>query len=259
MGTPRHAARYDVPVAIRLVALALALAFVGAGPARAAEVDISWDRDLAFEWDRASYERTLAAVVRTSHDDVAAWLGWPLGRRLGVHVLTRARYEAQFGSDAAWSRGAHYHRGAIYVNGGARLDGAFEGLMVHETAHAFLDHLGTGGRLPTWVNEGIAEKLGLRRRGQERLTTGQVGELEDALEHRRLTPLPARGLGSRFGYLQSFAAVLYLEQRFGKESLLRVVRRTLERGPFEQALDAELRVTVGDLEEGFRAWVDHLQ
>jgi hypothetical protein len=244
----------------RSVALA-ALAALLAAPrgASAADVNVSWDRDLAFEWDRASYERTLGALVRSSHDEVAAWLGWTLPRRLDVHVLTRARYEAQFGSDAAWSRGAHYHRGAIYVNGGARLDGGFEGLMVHETVHAFLDHAGTAARLPTWVNEGIAERLGYRRRGQESLTTTQVGQLEDGLEHRLLTPLPARGSPSRFGYLQSFASILYFEQKHGKEQLLRIVRRTLEKGSFEEALDAELRLSVAQLEEGFRYWVDHLQ
>lgn len=241
------------------LAAAAALAALLAAPASAADVDISWDRDLAFEWDRASYEKTLGELVRSSHGEVSAWLGWTLARRLEVHVLTRARYEARFGSDAAWSRGAHYQGGAIYVNGGARLDGAFEGLIVHETTHAFLDHAGTVGRLPTWVNEGIAERLGYRRRGQESLTTTQVSQLEDALDHRFLTPLPARGPPSRFGYLQSFASVLWFEQKFGKDQLVRIVRRTLEKGSFDEALDAELRLSVAQLEDGFRYWVDHLQ
>jgi len=230
-----------------------------AARASAADVDIEWDPDLAFEWDRATYEKTLADIVRSSHDDVAAWLGWKLERKLQVHVISKARYEAQFGSAAAWTRGAHYQSGAIYVNGGARLDGWFQGLMVHETTHAFLDHRGTGGRLPSWVNEGIAERLGYRRRGQEALATTQIGQLEDGLEHRLLTPLPAHGVASPFTYLQSFAAILYLEQKYGKPELLQVVRRTLERDQFEKALDAELRLTVAQLEEGFRYWVDHLQ
>jgi hypothetical protein len=109
------------------------------------------------------------------------------------------------------------------------------------------------------VNEGIAERLGFGRRGQEALATNQVGQLEDALEHRLLTPLPPRGPLSRFGYLQGFASILYLEQKYGKDLLLRVVRRTLERDSFERALDAELRLSIAQIEEGFRCWVDHLQ
>jgi hypothetical protein len=242
-----------------MATLAAAGALLLAVPARAANVEISWDRDVAFEWDRDNYEKTLGAIVRSSHDEVSAWLGWPLSRPLHVHVLTRARYEAQFGSAAAGSLGAHYSGGAIWVNGGARLNGWFEGLMVHETTHAFLDDRGTGARLPTWVNEGLAERLGYRRQGQQSLTTTQVTQLEDGLEHRLLTPLPVRGQLSRFGYLQSFASILYLEQKLGKEQLLRIVRRTMEKDTFEQALDAEARLSIGQLEEGFRYWVDHLQ
>ena len=238
---------------------AVAVALLVAVPARASNVEISWDRDLAFEWDRDNYEKTLGTIVRSSHDEVAAWLGWTLSRNLQVHVLSRARYEARFGTDAAWNRGAHYSGGAIWVNGGARLDGWFEGMMVHETTHAFLDHRGSGGRLPAWLNEGIAERLGYRRRGQQSLTTTQVTQLEDGLEHRLLTPLPVRGPLSQFGYLQGFASILYLEQKLGKEQLLRIVRRTLETDPFDRALDAEVRLSVGQLEEGFRYWVDHLQ
>lgn len=239
--------------------LAAALALSLAARAHAAEVEIDWDRDLAFEWDRANYERTLTEYVAGAQDEVASWLGWTLDRKLRVHVITKARYEAQFGSQAAWSQGAHYHAGAIYVNGGARLDGWFQGMVVHETTHAFLDHRGTGARLPTWLNEGLAMRLGLRRRGQEALTTTQVGQLEDALEHGGLTPLPTRGVVSQFTYLQGFAAILYLEQKVGKTELLQLVRRTLERDRFETALDSVLRLTIPQVEEGFRHWVDHLQ
>jgi hypothetical protein len=37
-------------------------------------------------------------------------------------------------------------------------------------------------------------------------------------------PLPARDVASRFSYLQSFAAVLYLERKVGKDRLLALVR-----------------------------------
>jgi len=64
---------------------------------------------------------------------------------------------------------------------------------------------------------------------------------------------------THFRYLQSFAAVLFLEKKLGKEQLLAVVRRVLEHGTFEQALDAELRWTMKHVEEEFSYWVDHLQ
>jgi hypothetical protein len=125
--------------------------------------------------------------------------------------------------------------------------------------HAFLDDLGTGHRFPMWLNEGLAERVGYRTRGQHDLDTTQRQELEVALEQRKLVPLPTGGGMTPFRYLQGFAAVLFLEKKLGKESLLAVVRRVMTRGTFEQALDAEQRWTMKNIEEGFSYWVDHLQ
>jgi hypothetical protein len=204
----------------------------------------------------SDYEQTLRDMVRRSEAEVSSWLGFPLTRDLEVRVMSRARYEAGFGSEMAWNSGAHYAHGVVNVNGGARLNGYFAGLLTHELTHAFLDELRTGHRFPTWFNEGLAERLGYRTRGQEDLTTSQVTELKTALGAHRLVPLSqASGV---FRYLQGFAAVLFLERKVGKESLLAVVRRTMRQGTFEEALDAELRLTPRDVDERFASWVDHL-
>ena len=239
------------------LALAAALAAAVAVRASAAEVTISWDQDLSFEWDRVSYERTLRELVARSDAAVAAWLGFARSSPVALHVLSRARYEKTFGSGMAWSTGAFYRDGKVHVNGGARLDGRFAGVLAHELTHAYLDDLGTGHRLPRWLNEGLAERLGFRARGEEGLTTGQVQELQIALQDHRLVPLAAAT--GRFLYLQGYAAVLFLEKKAGKDALLAVVRRTMRQGTFEQALDAELRWTPKDLDVGFAAWVDKLQ
>ncbi len=251
----RASSRASVAGAARV--LAAALTALAAARVSAAEIAISWDPDLAFEWDRARYEQTLRELIRRSEGEVAAWLGFERTRPLVVRVLTRPRYEQAFGSVQAANAGAHYARGAIHVNGGARLDGWFAGMLTHELTHAWLDDLGTGHRLPGWLNEGIAERLGYRTRGQDGLTTGQRQELEVALQERRLVPLGAAA--GRFRYLQGYAAVLFLEQKVGKEALLAVVRRTMRQGTFEQALDAELRWKPKDLDAAFATWVDRLQ
>lgn len=238
--------------------VAVCVALVAAAPARAADIQISWDPALAFEWDRANYERLLRQAVARAEADVTAWLGMEHRRALRVEVVTRPQYERRFGQ-AVWTSGARYASGAIWVNGANRLDDGFGALMVHEMVHAVLDDRGTGGALPAWLNEGLAMRLGFRHQGQESLTFPQINQLEDGLEHKLLLPLPARGGLSQFGYLQSYAAVLFLEQKLGRDGLLRVVRRALKEASFERALDAELRWTMREIEEGFRYWVDHLQ
>jgi hypothetical protein len=240
--------------------LAAALALSAAVRASAApDVQISWEKDLAFEWDRANYEKTLREMVRNSEAEVSGWLGFARTRPLEVRVITKARYEREFGSRMAWNTGAHYSRRVIHVNGGALLNGWFAGMLSHEMTHAYVDDLGTGNRLPMWLSEGLAERIGYRTQGQHDLDTTQRQMLEVALEQRTLVPLPTGGGMTRFRYLQGFAAVLFLEKKLGKETLLAVVRRVMTQGTFEQALDAEQRWTVKNIEEGFSYWVDHLQ
>jgi hypothetical protein len=229
------------------------------GRASAADVRISWDKDLAFEWDRANYEKTLQEAVRSSDAEVSSWLGWQRARPIQVKVITRAQYEASFGSGMAWNSGAFYSRGVIHVNGGARLGGWFAGMLSHEMTHAYLDDLGTGYRIPMWLNEGLARRLEYRTRGQHDLSTTDRQDLEIALQQKQLVPLPRGGGMTPFRYLQGFAAVLFLEKKIGKDALLAVVRRTMKEGTFEQALDAELRWTMRNVEEGFSYWVEHLQ
>jgi hypothetical protein len=233
------------------VLLALAM---GAG---AAPLEISWDKELAFEYDRERYQRELGDIAAKSYEWAAAEMGMAVQRPLKVEVLTPVRYERQFGT-AAWStQGAHYQRGAIYVNGGRRLDDRFAGGMVHEMTHAVLDHRGTAGRLPVWLNEGLAERLSWKRKGLDDLAPNQKASLQYAARQRTLVPLPARR-PEKLDYLQCYAAALFLEKRSGKDKVLAVVRRTLEGVPFERALDQELRLTQAELERELVVWVEHL-
>jgi hypothetical protein len=221
-----------------------------------APVTISWDQGLAFEYDRENYQRLLIDIVQQGYSTVSAELGWTLERAVKINVYTPVHYEKQFGSVAAATRGAHYFQGAIYVNGGSRLNDGFAGTMVHELTHAFLDYHGTGLRLPTWLNEGLAERLAWKRKGLEELAPNQVMSIQYARRQGKLTPLPV--WANTMDYLQFYAAALFVEKKVGKDKLLAVVRRTLQGEPFERVLDREVRWTVSDLEREFVAWVDRL-
>lgn len=243
----------------RLLAAAASVACALApARARAAALEVTWDEDLAPASERAEYQRLLEDIVQKSYAQASAELGLSLGQSLRVKVDTRAHFEEQFGTSAAWTEAAHYSREVIHVNGGSRLDDRFAGYVVHEMTHALFDFQGTAGLLPTWLNEGVAERLRWKRMGLGDLTPNQVSELKQALGKRALVPLPVSGVLSPFGYLQSYAAVLFLEKKGGRASVLRTVRRTLDREPFEPVLEREFGWSVGELEREFSAWVEHL-
>jgi hypothetical protein len=234
-----------------------ALALVAAAAARAAPIQISWDPELAFDYDRANYEKGLRELVEQGYAMVSAETGLSLERPLQVKVLTGAHYENQFGTQAAWLQGARYSAGAIHVNGGSRFTEGFAGLLVHELTHAVLDHRGTARGLPLWLNEGLAERMSWRRKGVEDLSFAQRTELRRAAAEKQLVPLPAWGQVT-FTYLQCYAAALFFERKQGKDVMMQVIRRTLDGEPFERALDHETRWGMEDFHREFVGWVEHL-
>lgn len=237
-----------------LAAAALATALA----AGATEVAVSWDADLAPPSDPAAYERQLRAIVADARARVVTALGMEPGSLLSLKVHSRAGYERRFGAEAAHRDAARFVGEVVHVNGGARLDDRFAGLVVHEMVHAALDARGTASALPRWLDEGLAERLSWIRRGQGFPAPNQVAELKQARERKELVPLPRAGELSRLEYLKSWAAVVFLEGKVGRERVLAAARATLGGEPFEKALRRECALSPEELDGAFDAWVGGL-
>ncbi len=234
------------------------VALLVSGRARAAEPDIAWDPGLAFDFDREQYKVLLQQIVAQGYHEASAFVGLSRGKPLRIFVYTHEHYEAEFGTAAEISHGAHYFRDAIYVNGGSRLDAHFAGTLAHEMTHAVLDYRGTGHALPVWLNEGLAERVSWRHQGLDELANSQAMTIKEAGEHGTLTPLQGHDYLSPFGYLQSWAAVLFIEKKLGRNVLLAIVKKTLDGLPFERALYQETRWSQRELEQAFGEWADQL-
>jgi hypothetical protein len=240
-----------------LLALAgMAIAAVAGGAP--VEVQVAWDPDLARPESREDYDRQLRAIVADARARVVAGLGLEPQHSLIVRVHSRAAFEREFGVASAHLDAARFVGDVVHLNGGARLDDRLAGLVVHEMVHAALDARGTAAALPRWLDEGLAERLAWSRKGREEPAPNQVAELRQAREGRRLTPLPRDWNLSPFGYLQSWAAVLFLERQFGRAKVMAVVKATLGGEPFENALRRETGWSIDDLERAFEAWVGRL-
>ncbi len=238
--------------------LLAAAALAAALAAGAAEVAVTWDADLAPPSDPAAYERQLRAIVADARARVIAALGMEPGPVLSVRIHSRAGYERRFGAEAAHHDAARFAGEEVHVNGGARLDDRLAGLVVHEMVHAALDARGTASALPRWLDEGLAERLSWIRRGQGFPAPNQVAELKQARERKELVPLPRAGELSRLEYLKSWAAVVFLEGKVGRERVVAAVRATLGGEPFEKALRRECATSPEELDGAFEAWVGGL-
>jgi hypothetical protein len=85
-----------------------------------------------------------------------------------------------------------------------------------------------------------------------------VAELQQAREARTLVPLSVDRELDRSGYLKSWAAVLFLERRYGRDRVMATVRATLGGEPFEKAMGRELSLSSEELGKEFAAWVGGL-
>ena len=128
-----------------------------------------------------------------------------------------------------------------------------EPLLYHEYTHVVVRDL-TGGRVPTWLNEGLA--LIEQRTPME----GAVEQVRQLAAQRRLPSLGA--LSGSFvnlpreeasvAYAVSYAATKYLVDRWGLWDLQRLLQRLGEGVPFEAALEEATRLTLPDFEREWR-------
>jgi hypothetical protein len=226
--------------------------------ARAETFSIAWDHELAFDFDRGQYEQSLQQIVSQGYAAASSFLGIARQGSLQITIYTPEHYEKVFGSDAERMRGAHYSRDAIHVNGGNRLNSQFASEIAHEMTHAVLDYQGTAHRLPAWFNEGLAERVAWIQRGLDVLATHQADELKRSVAQDARAPLQLKGPLRPFGYLESYAAVLLLEQRAGRRGLLSIATKTLGGEPFESALRKETHWSMNELERELTIWIERL-
>lgn len=95
----------------------------------------------------------LHAQLESAWSDVIAMLGVQPEGRLLVIWLTPERWK---GSAPVWSAGLYDGRVRLLVRDPGRNDAGLRAVMRHELTHAVLHAL--GGRLPTWLHEGLAQR-----------------------------------------------------------------------------------------------------
>jgi tetratricopeptide (TPR) repeat protein len=141
--------------------------------------------------------RNLVAVLEQEFTRVSMALGCQAEERLVTIVQSRESYRAATGA-AEWNGGQFDGRIRIPLERARSLDPRTRQTLAHELVHACLATL---GRWPTWVHEGLAQKLA----GQT-LTSRQR---EDLRESARAGQLPKLGtLGDGWWRLNSDQAAM---------------------------------------------------
>ena len=137
---------------------------------------------------------------------------WRIGEKLGSFpsetIVTVLYTEQQFRDITRapeWSGGQYDGRIRIPVAGASRSPELFERVLVHELTHAMLDAI-AGRRVPSWLNEGLAQYFEGSDRDAARRRVRAAG-----------SAIPLRALERGFGRLDASQAILAYD-----ESLLAV-------------------------------------
>ncbi len=134
-------------------------------------------------------------------------------------------------------------------------------LLKHELCHLLLHDRIRGGRLPRWLDEGVAQwvsggfaEVVLPRRGSA---------LDEAVLSGRIIPLKALSRGFYgedrsvlLAYEQSLSLVQFIVDRYGTGGLLSLLNGLARGESFEAALSENLSLTTASLEE---AWHEDLK
>lgn len=129
-------------------------------------------------------------------------------------------------------------------------------LLYHEYTHVVIGDL-TGGKIPTWLNEGLALIE------QRTPMNGTVETVRQLAGERRLPSLGTlngsfvglSGPEASTAYSVSYAATKFLIDRWSLWDTQRLLRQLGEGVPFEAALEDATRLTLPEFEQEWREWL----
>jgi len=184
--------------------------------------------------------RGMVAAVDSTFARVSQQLGCYAEEKIVTIIQSRDAYKKA--TDAAeWAGGQYDGRIRVPVMSGQQMDTRQEQVLAHETTHACLAML---GEWPTWLQEGMAQKLSGETLPAEART--QLAELAKAGKLPKLEALQRgwSGLdskGARMAYSLALEAVDALYENYGTDGVRNLMRNP-ERLP---AVSAELDKRLG--------------
>lgn len=201
----------------------------------------------------------VSAILESAYEDVGIDLGHYPERDILVILYTGKQFKSL--TDAPdWVGGIYDGKLRIPAGGGIVSDEALEALLYHEYTHAAVHSL-AGGRVPAWLNEGLATYE------QSRFHKYHQGFLEKAAENNNLMELTDidEAFSSndtervRLAYEQSYSFVNYLIVNYGMFRIKQVFGGLQSTG----SVNASFRKVYGDhgktLDTLFRDWQKTLQ
>jgi tetratricopeptide (TPR) repeat protein len=192
--------------------------------------------------------RELIATLESEYDDLVRELG--VAPRASIPVVL---YTEQAFFDVthapSWSGAINDGRLRIPVSGLTSMTSDLARVLKHELAHSFVNQA-SGGRCPTWLNEGIAQAVEPKALSSNGRRLAQLFRAQQAIPYNslegsfmRFSPIEAV-----LAYDESLAAVEYINDTYGMSDVQRILERLSQGSSAEAALRATIHSDYGQLE-----------
>ena len=192
--------------------------------------------------------RELIATLESEYDDLVRQLG--VAPRASIPVILYTE-QAFFDVTQApsWSGAVNDGKLRIPISGLSSMTSDLARVLKHELAHSFVNQA-SGGRCPTWLNEGIAQAVEGKSLASNGRRLSQLFRAQKAISYNML-----EGGFMRFStveavvaYAESLAAVQYINETYGMSDVERILERIGEGASSEAALRATIHSDYGQLE-----------
>ncbi len=206
-----------------------------------------------------AFERAVLAELEEAHERVRRSFDIRPRANVNVVIYDPEIFEQNFAGNFRFSAVGFYdvQSRMIHVRGDTRVERALIRTLHHEYFHAALDAVSPHGRIPAWLNEGLAQWLGAAAVGKRRLGPVEYGalvKLEAAgswLPIERLSGPSFVGFGEHeapFAYLESYAMVDFLMRANGEHGMRKFLRQLIRNGGIERQMKRVLRIDYPEFE-----------
>ena len=192
--------------------------------------------------------RELIATLEAEYDDLVRQLG--VAPRASIPVIL---YTEQAFFDVthapSWSGAVNDGKLRIPVSGLTGMTSDLARVLKHELAHSFVNQA-SGGRCPTWLNEGIAQAVEPKSLSSQGRRLGQMLRAQQAIPYNVLEGSFMRfsSMEAVVAYAESLAAVEYINETYGMSDVERILERIGQGSAPEAALRATIHSDYGQME-----------
>ena len=192
--------------------------------------------------------RELIATLESEYDDLVRQLG--VAPRASIPVIL---YTEQAFFDVthapSWSGAVNDGKLRIPISGLSSMTSDLARVLKHELAHSFVNQA-SGGRCPTWLNEGIAQAVEPKSLASNGRRLAQLFHAQQAIPFNMLEGgfMRFSSIEAVVAYDESLAAVEYINETYGMSDVERVLERIGQGSSAEAALRSTIHSDYGQLE-----------